>query len=202
MNIVSKTSVRLPRDIEKRLEEVVIGTFSEKSYHEVNIRDISSKSGISLGTLYKYYGSKEELLFYFVNRQLSGLTERMIDHLRGMKDIKEKLRKVLWVVLDFYERQQEVGEIVFITIPEKTWMQDKTYRQKKLTDVWIRVLREGQEEGQLNPNIPVGLALHLFWGLLMRSFRMWVYRGKRLSLTSQADNLFDMVWNGISQAER
>ena len=202
MNIVSKSSIRLNTDNEKRLEKVVLETFSAKAYYKVNMRDISTKSGISLGTLYKYYGGKEELLFYFVDKELSKLSERLIDHLQGIEDIKEKLRKVLWVAFDFYERNSEVGEIIFITIPEKTWMLHKTYRQKKLTDIWIGVLREGQENGYLNPNIHAGLALDLFMGSVMRSFRMWVYRGKKEGLASQSNVLFDIIWNGISNPER
>ena len=198
MNIVSKSSIRLDSENEKRLEKIVLETFSGKAYHEVNMRDISDKSRISLGTLYKYYKSKKELLFYFVNKGLSELNERLIDHLQGIEDIKEKLRKVFWVGLDFYERNSELGKIVFITIPEKTWMLDKTYRQKKLTDIWIGVLREGQENGYLNPNIRAGLVLDLFWGLTMRAFRMWVYRGQKEDLASQSNDLFNIIWSGIS----
>ena len=198
MNSVSISSIQPDSDKEKRLEKVVLETFSAKAYYKVNMRDISDKSGISLGTLYKYYKSKEELLFYFVNKGLSELSERLIDHLQGIEDIKEKLRKVSWVALDFYERNSELGKIVFITIPEKTWMSDRTYRQKKLTDIWIGVLREGQENGYLNPNIRAGLVLDLIYGLVMRSFRMWVYRGKKEGLASQSNVLFDIIWNGIS----
>ena len=202
MNSVSKDSIQPDSAIQKTLEKVVLETFSAKAYHEVNMRDISSKSGISLGTLYKYYKSKEELLFYFVDKELSNLSERLIDHLQGIEDIKEKLRKVLWVALDFYERNSEVGKIVFITIPEKTWMSDRTYKQKKLTDIWIGVVREGQENGYLNPNIRAGLVLDLIWGSIMRSFRMWVYRGQKEGLASQSNDLFDIIWNGISNPER
>lgn len=198
MNTVSRSSIRFDSDNEKRLEKVVIETFSAKAFHEVNMRAISTKSGISLGTLYKYFGSKEELLFYFVDKGLSELSERLIDHLQGIENIKEKLRKVSWVALDFYERNSELGKIVFITIPEKTWMRDKTYRQKKLTDIWIDVLRQGQENGYLKPNIRVGLVFDLVWGVIMRLFRMWVYRGQKEGLTSQSNDLFDIIWNGIS----
>jgi len=202
MNNVSRPSKHLDSTIEKRLEKVVLETFSAKAYYKVNMRDISTKSGISLGTLYKYYKCKGELLFYFVNKGLAELSERLIDHLQGIEDIKEKLRKVSWVALDFYERNSELGKIVFITIPEKTWMSDRTYRQKKLTDIWIGVVREGQENGYLNPNIRPGLVLDLIWGSIMRSFRMWVYRGQKEGLASQSNDLFDIIWSGISNPKR
>ena len=185
-----------------RLQKVVLSVFSQKSFHEVNMREVSAKSGISLGTLYKHYKSKEELLFHFVSEGLSELSYRLIDHLQGIQSVEEKLRKALWVALDFYETNSELGKIVFITIPEKTWMLNKSYRQKKLTDIWIGVVREGQESGYLSPTIRPGLVVELMWGLIMRSFTMWVYRGQKDRLASQSNDLFNVVWNGISNLER
>ena len=52
---------------------------------------------MSLQTIYKYYGSKEPLLFASLDAWLDKLAARMIDHLQGLSDYKEKLRKVFWV---------------------------------------------------------------------------------------------------------
>lgn len=166
-NNVSKKQnhVRRKPVILKKLETVVLQEFSSKAYHEVEMRTIAKKSGVSLGTIYKYYGSKEKLLFSFVNDWLNELSDRYVDHLQGIEDIKERLRKVLWVGLDFYERNRELGKIMFVTIPEKIWMEDKNYRQKKLTDIFTGVLKEGQQKGYLNPNVLPGLILDLFGGL-------------------------------------
>ncbi len=38
------------------------------------------------------------------------LGTRMIDHLQGIEDYKEKFRKVFWVTLDFFGKAQPQGD--------------------------------------------------------------------------------------------
>lgn len=52
--------------IKKRLEETVLDVFSKGDFHQADMRTIARKAGVSFETIYKYYGSKEKLLFSFV----------------------------------------------------------------------------------------------------------------------------------------
>jgi len=194
-------SRRLRSDIHKRLESAVIEVFSESDFHKANIRAIARKAGVSFSTIYNYYDSKEGLLFAFLDIWLGELTDRITDHLHGIKDLKEKLRKVFWVQLDYYERNPQVGRIMFMTLPLKTWMADDTFQQKKMINLFLDVLRQGQEEGILNPNVRAGVLLDFMHGLVQRSFFMWIYRGQKESLAGQANVLFEMVWRAISNPE-
>jgi hypothetical protein len=40
------------------------------------------------------------------SRWLKRLGDRMIDHLNGIESYKDKLRKVFWLILDFFERHE------------------------------------------------------------------------------------------------
>ena len=91
--------------------------FSKVDFHQADIRTVAKKAGVSFGTIYKYYGSKEGLLFTFLSNWIDGLCERMIDHLQGIENLKEKLRKVFWVQLDYYERNQNMGRIIIYDCP-------------------------------------------------------------------------------------
>ena len=102
-----------------------------------NIRTVAKKAGISFTTIYKHYGSKEGLLFAFLNDWLGVLTDRMVDHLQGIEDLKEKLRKFFWVQLDYYEKNPGVGRIIFMTVPITTWMTDKTFAQEKMIGLFM-----------------------------------------------------------------
>ena len=48
----------MPEKLKERLYPVVLRQFSGKDFHAVNIRDISKESGISTGTIYKYFSSR------------------------------------------------------------------------------------------------------------------------------------------------
>ena len=182
----------------KRLENPVMDIFSNSDFHKATMRDVAKKAGISFSTIYDYFGSKERLLFTFVDIYLAKLTSRIIDHLRGMKDLKEKMRKALWLQLEYYERHPELGRILFMTLPMKTWMADETFAQRKMIGMFIDTLRQGQQEKILNPNVPAGVLLDLIMGFVQRSFVMWIARGQSYSLSADANTMFTMVWRGIS----
>lgn len=188
-------------EIHKRLETAVLEIFSDSDFHKANIRAVAKKAGVSFSTIYSYYGSKEGLLFTFLDNWLGDLTERIIDHLHGIEDLKEKLRKVFWIQLDYYEKNPGLGKILFMTLPMKTWMSNETFQQRKMINVFLDVLRQGQREGILNPNVRAGVLLDFMHGLVQRSFFMWISRGQKDSLAEQANVLFEMVWRGISNPD-
>ncbi len=189
-------------EIKKRLEKAVLEVFSLSDFHKASIRDIAEKAGVSFTTIYKHYGSKERLVFAFVDVWMGKLTDRIVDHLQGIEDLKEKLRKVFWLQLDYYERHEGLGRIVFMTLPMKTWMADKNFEQRRMMGLLVEVLREGQQEGVLNNEVRAGVLLDFMLGFVQRSFFMWIQRGKKDGLAEQANELFEMVWQGMAQPYR
>ncbi|WP_136798373.1 MULTISPECIES: TetR/AcrR family transcriptional regulator [Desulfosediminicola] len=185
-------------DIQRRLEKAVLEVFSHSDFHKASIRDIAEKAGVSFTTIYKHYDSKERLVFAFVDIWMGKLTDRIVDHLQGIEDLKEKLRKVFWLQLDYYERHEGLGRIVFMTLPMKTWMADETFEQRRMMNLLINVLQEGQKEGVLNNDVRAGTLLDFLMGFVQRSFFMWILRGKKESLAGQANVMFEMVWRGMA----
>ena len=189
-------------DIHKRLERAVLEVFSSSDFHKASIRDIANSAGVSFTTIYKHYGSKERLVFAFVDIWMGKLTDRIIDHLHGIENLKEKLRKVFWLQLDYYERHEKFGRIIFMTLPMKTWMVDETFAQPRMMSLMIDVLRQGQSEGILNPDVRAGVLLDFVMGFVQRSFFMWILRGKEESLADQANVMFEMVWQGMINPQK
>ncbi|MBW2180684.1 MAG: TetR/AcrR family transcriptional regulator [Deltaproteobacteria bacterium] len=186
------------QNIQKRLESAVIETFSRGDFHEASMRKIAKKAGVSFGTIYKYYNDKNNLLFAFIDMWFDELVDRLVDHLQGISETKEKLRKIFWIQLDYFERNADIGKIIWITVPLKTWMTHETYKQNRLMDIIINVLREGQTIGIFNPDVRPGLLLNFIIPLINRSFNEWVYRGQKESLTSEADMIFELILRAIS----
>ncbi|MBE0584713.1 MAG: TetR/AcrR family transcriptional regulator [Desulfofustis sp.] len=189
-------------DVHQRLESAVLEVFSTADFHQASIRDVAKKAGVSFTTIYKHYGSKERLVFAFVDIWMGKLTDRIVDHLQGIEDLKEKLRKVFWLQLDYYERHSGLGRIVFMTLPMNTWMADQTFAQPRMMGLMIEVLKEGQQEGVLNPHVRAGVLLDFLMGFVQRSFFMWILRGQQESLAGQAGAMFDMVWRGMANPDR
>ena len=188
----------LNQDIHKRLESAVLEVFSQSDFHKASIRDIANKAEVSFTTIYKHYESKEKLVFAFVDIWMGKLTDRIVDHIQGVEDLQEKLRKVFWLQLDYYERHEGLGRIVFMTLPMKTWLADETFEQRRMMGLLIKVLSQGQKEGVLNDRVDATVLLDFLMGFVQRSFFMWVQRGQQDSLVERANSMFGMVWRGMA----
>jgi len=134
-----------------------------------------------------------------VDEWLNELTEQTVRNLYGVEDTREKLKKIIWTQLDYYERNPEMARILYMTIPYTTWMSTDSFGQKRLADIVLGVMREGLREGLLNPNIKASLMLDVIYGIIRRCFIMWIYRGRKQSLVSQIDTIFEVIWGGVAQ---
>lgn len=181
-----------------RIEQAVLDIFSEREFHRVGLVEIARGARVSLQTLYKYYGSKEALLFSSLDAWLSKLAARMIDHLQGIEDYKEKLRKVFWVVLDFFEKNPRVAQLQMSSVYVNTWRKQQTYHNPELFGTFVKVLGEGRARGILNNEVDEKILLDYIMGVMGRLVQMYIHRGQKESLTRQANTLFEMLWRAIA----
>jgi TetR/AcrR family transcriptional regulator, repressor of fatR-cypB operon len=193
-------ATQLDPDTRVRIERAVLDVFSEREFHRVGLIEIARGANVSLQTIYKYYGSKEALLFSSLDAWLGKLAERMLDHLQGIEDYKERLRKVFWVFLDFTEKNPKIVQLMMSSVYINTWRkQGAQYDNPELFGTFIRVLGEGRAKGVLNDQVDEKVLLDYIMGVLFRLSQTWVQRGMKESLTRQANVLFEMLWRAIAK---
>ncbi|HUR42238.1 MAG TPA: TetR/AcrR family transcriptional regulator [Verrucomicrobiae bacterium] len=182
-----------------RIEQAVLDVFSGREFHRVGLIEIARAANVSLQTIYKYYGSKEALLFSSLDSWLGRLAHRMIDHLQGIEDYKEKLRKVFWVVLDFFEKNPKVAQLIMSSVYINTWRRTENWQNPQLFGAFMKVLGEGRARGVLTDLVDEKILLDYILGVLGRLVSMNIQRGMKKPLTAQANVLFEMLWRAISR---
>jgi TetR/AcrR family transcriptional regulator, repressor of fatR-cypB operon len=190
---------RLDPQTRARIEHAVLDIFSEREFHRVGLIEIARAANVSLQTIYKYYGSKEALLFSSLDTWLGQLASRMIDHLQGIEDFKERLRKVFWVNLDFFDRNPKVAQIIMSSVYVNTWRKQEHYQNPVLFGTFLKVLGEGRSRGILNDEVEEKYLLDIIMGVMGRLVQMHIHRGQKEPLTGQANVLFEMLWRAIAK---
>ena len=191
---------QLDPETRERIENAVLEIFSEREFHRVGLIEIARGANVSLQTIYKYYGSKEALLFSSLDTWLGHLAARMIDHLQGIEDDKERLRKVFWVALDFIEKNPKIVQLMMSSVYINTWRKQGQYEHRDLFGTFIRVLAEGRAKGVLTDAVDEKILLDYILGVLFRLAQTYVQRGMKHSLTRQANVLFEMLWRAIAKS--
>jgi TetR/AcrR family transcriptional regulator, repressor of fatR-cypB operon len=185
----------------RRIEAAVLDIFSQREFHKVSLIEIATGANVSLQTIYKYYGSKEALLFNSLDTWLGQLASRMIDHLQGIETYKDRLRKVFWLALDFFDKNPKVAQLIMSSVYLNTWQKEPTFQQPALFGLFLKVLGEGRSKGILSDEVEEKVLLDFIFGITSRMVFMWITRGEheQRRLTEQANVWFEMMWRAIAK---
>ena len=94
----------------ERIIEAAEKVFSKKGYHEAKVYQIADQAEVSVGTIYRFFKSKDELYFAVLKKKLSELEKRIERNIRR-KPPEEALKVYIESVIDFFEDEREFFEI-------------------------------------------------------------------------------------------
>ena len=186
--------LKIPEKLKQRLYPAVLELFSDYDFHRVNIREISKRTGVSSGTIYKYFRSKENLIFTILDEQIAQISVLISYHIVGMADIKEIFRKVFWVTMDFYDHNPGVAVTAFITVPMRTWMQDGSYKKQYDLSILKQHLDLARNKGEIDPDISNRQVIDAYFMVCYRYIHNWYYAGMNYRLTEKLDEYFKLFW--------
>ena len=91
--------------INKRRQQIIKGAvrlFIEKGFHRTTTREIAKESGFSIGTLYEYIGTKEDVLYLVCDAIYDEVTERLKKQLHttgsAINRLEEAIRAYFLVI--------------------------------------------------------------------------------------------------------
>ena len=183
-----------------KLYPVVMELFSSKDFHLVSIREISKLSGISTTTIYRYFPSKEKLLFAILDEKLSELAGMIKMHLLGLESTKEMFRKLFWVTLNHYDNNPGMAVANIVTVPTLAWMEEGTYRRKDAYKLIEAIISYGRDKGDIDPAVTNEQIIDLYFMYCHRQILRWCFHCKMKNLVDSLGLFFDVFWKTVSVA--
>ncbi|MCT8140072.1 TetR/AcrR family transcriptional regulator [Anaerobacillus sp. CMMVII] len=96
--------------IKKRREQMIkaaVTLFKEKGFHRTTTREIAKESGFSIGTLYEYIGSKEDILYLVCDAIYDEVSEklkkRLTQDVEGIESLKSAIAALFKVIDDLQD---------------------------------------------------------------------------------------------------
>lgn len=190
-------SAMRPATLEK-IEKAVRQLFAGSDASDITMIQIAKAANVSLQTLYKYFGDKQTVLYTIMDLVLGRLAVRMIDHLQGIDSVEDRLRKTLWVCLDFVDTHPD-AVMVLSKVSVARFHSIAIYNDKELINAFLSVLEDGQKRGVLVDTVPLHILFDVFMGFINRLGIMHTIRKTDVPLNANFDALFDMLWRSISK---
>jgi AcrR family transcriptional regulator len=172
------SQVKDPELVAVRRRQIVraaVDLFVEKGFHKTTTREISRECGFSIGTLYEYISSKEDVLYlvcdYIHSEVETRLTRALVAHQNGKETLRQAIEayfKVMdelqdWVLIIYQELQSLPHDL----------MRHVLRKEEEITAVFERMIRKGMEDGSLSV-LPADV--HLMAHNIMVLGEMWTFR--------------------------
>lgn len=139
------SSVKDERLIEKRRKQMIQGAitlFKKKGFHRTTTREIAKESGFSIGTLYEYIRTKEDVLFLVVDAIYGEVQSR----LTTMVNLEEPSLEHLMTIIESYFRVvDDMQEEIIIMYQEVKSLKKPTQeyvlqKERDMVDMLKRVI--------------------------------------------------------------
>ena len=196
---VTPLSEMRPATLDK-IEKAVRQLFAGNDASDITMIQIANTANVSLQTLYKYFGDKQTVLYTIMDIVLGRLAARMMDHLQGIDSVEDRLRKTLWVCLDFVDTQPD-AVMVLSKVSIARFHNIAIYKNKELIDAFLSVLEDGQKRGVLVDTVPLYILFDVFMGFISRLGIMHTVRQANVPLNANFDALFNILWRSMSKPE-
>ena len=187
--------------IEKKHQQIVDGAcrlFFKKGYHGTTIREIAMASGMSMGQLYHYISSKDDLLFLIYKHMQMIWYEHLVRS--GIEQIREPLKK-LTLALESTLQFMAENRKLFLFIYTETKYLNRMHLQvvlemddKNVVGLWRRLLMEVNQERLIDGDEDF-LANLLSYLMVFLPLRGWNLKHKQT--TETIDSLVKFVLKGL-----
>lgn len=185
-------------DKRQRILEAALKVFAAEGVHGTPVPPIAREAGVSVGSLYRYFDSKEEL----VNALFQATKEDLSEHLlTGLPLVMEdrSIFDEFWQRLCTFARQKP-DAFRFLEMQDHHSYLDDTSRgsEFRLLIQVRQIIELGQRKGVLSNHLRPEVTMALFWGSLVGLFK-----AERLGYLSLSDEdvqrARDACWKTISQ---
>ena len=187
--------------VENKHQQIVEGAckiFFEKGYHPTTIRDIAKACGMSMGQLYHYIHSKDDVL-YLIHRHMHQVWYDYLkrSNLEKIEDPVQKFTEALKQILQFQTENKKLIQFVY---SESKYLDKKHFKvvlemdYKYVIGFWRGLLEEVNRKTSLKGDLDI-LASLVAFTLVFQPLRGWTLKDKPTKKT--LDAVQDFILRGL-----
>ena len=148
--------------------------FARKGFHAARVGDIAAEAGVAHGLMYHYFESKDALLEGVFRDTWTAMLARMREVEESGEPAREQLRRVAAVVLRTWRRDPDLVRVLVREVTRTPAIQRQAEEVGHAFEAIERIIRSGQERGELRADLDARLAAFVFYGALEEILTGWV----------------------------
>ncbi|CAN7349411.1 TetR/AcrR family transcriptional regulator [Peribacillus frigoritolerans] len=201
-------SVKDERLVEKRRTQMIKGAvtlFKEKGFHRTTTREIAKAAGFSIGTLYEYIRTKEDILYLVCDFIYDEVQEKLQKEIEQSDGTLESLKLT---IAYFYKVMDDMQDEVLVMYQEvKALTKDALpyvlNKELRMVGMFEKVITKCVENGELSlTEKQISLVSHnIFVQGQMWSFRRWALH-KQYTLQEYVELQTQLLIQNVSGSKK
>lgn len=187
----------------ERILEAATTVFAASGYSVATMDEIARVSGLSKGSLYFHFSSKEELFLALMDHLAARIWSAVAPALASARGAQGRIDAVLRAVLAVFEADPGLTRVAIVQGP--TAGEAALARQAALREAFVTVIarhvKELVDQGRVPPQDP-RLTASILFGTVLACVADWASDPSARSLSSVADGLIDYTLRGIGVTNR
>lgn len=203
-NPVKKVETRIKDHdlIDQRRRQIAEGAmrlFVAKGFHTATVREIAEASGMTMGSMYNYVRSKEDIIYIVYDHITRILRQEMNKAIDGIEDPRERLEAALKHNLESINRY---ADMVMFTYQASRYLdRDSLHevlaRETEYIELFEDLLRQ-RLAGQNVSDVRIRLAADILSYLpVIMTQRRWSLKKRFVSFEEVMEGILDFALNGI-----
>ena len=108
--------MNISNDKKIRIIETAIRVFARKGFRSSTISDLAKEARMGEATIYNHFRNKEEILLSIPLKYFHDFITSNEEHLEGIKNPEEKLRKYIWQYLWWSQKHKEFIKVLLLEV--------------------------------------------------------------------------------------
>jgi TetR/AcrR family fatty acid metabolism transcriptional regulator len=168
------TESSLTTDKRRVLLEAAVRVFARRGFHAARVGDIAEEAGVAHGLLYHYFSSKEEVLETIFRETWADLLAAVRDVEESGEPAQEQLRQVAAILLRSWRRDPNLVRVLVRGVARSSELDRRVGDVGDAFAAIERIVRRGQEAGELRPELDARLTSVIFYGAIEELLTGWV----------------------------
>ena len=181
---------------EKReaIRQVIIELFADALFHDVGLREICARAGVTPRTVYKHFGNKHDLLLAAIAPDLERLSALIQAAAAGGGSPEERVKATLNAYTRFYLDNLPVARIVFLNIPSAYFVASPAFVQERQLAAIRGLIAEARAAGKARDDAPLDDQIDACAAIAMRAMHRALTTGANVA---DAPSLAERIWRVV-----
>ena len=182
----------------KAILAAALTAFAEQGFRAADVQDIANAAGVGKGTVYRYFGTKEDLFHAVADAGMQSLEDHVIGSVNPESTPLELIRRMGAAYAEFFQDKPELVEILIQERAEFRGAVPDThlfYRQKN-RGRFESILRQGITDGSFR-RVNVRMTTNAFPNVLYGTVVCGVLEGETRRICSTAKHAIDLFLQGL-----